>query len=159
MFPHRNIHNYTWTFLDGKTHNQIDQILIYRRWHSNILDVRSFKGVGCNTDHYLVVAKVRESLAINKEAAHHFDVKRFNLRKLNKLEVKKEYQLKISNSSAALENLNDSQDINRAWKKINENSKTSAKESLVLQELKQHKPWFDEECLGFLDQKKQVTMQ
>jgi len=25
--------------------------------------------------------------------------------------------------------------------------------------LKQHKPWFDEECLGFLDQRKQATMQ
>jgi hypothetical protein len=26
-------------------------------------------------------------------------------------------------------------------------------------ELKQHNPWFDEECLGFLDQKKQAEMQ
>ena len=25
--------------------------------------------------------------------------------------------------------------------------------------MKQHKPWFDEECLGFLDQKKQAKMQ
>jgi len=25
--------------------------------------------------------------------------------------------------------------------------------------VKQHKPWFDEECLGFLDQRKQATMQ
>jgi len=25
--------------------------------------------------------------------------------------------------------------------------------------LKQHKPWFDEECLHFLDQRKQATIQ
>jgi hypothetical protein len=62
----------------------------------------------------MVVAKVRESLAVNKKAAHNFDVKRFNLKKLNKLEVKKQYQLRISNRFAALENLNDSEDINRS---------------------------------------------
>jgi len=33
------------------------------------------------------------------------------------------------------------------------------KESLGLNELKQHKPWFDEEWLGFLDQSKRAKMQ
>ena len=39
IFSHRNIHKYTWTSPDGKTHSQIDHILIDRRWHSSILDV------------------------------------------------------------------------------------------------------------------------
>jgi exonuclease III len=30
MFPHRNIHKYTWTSTDWKTHNQIDHILVDR---------------------------------------------------------------------------------------------------------------------------------
>jgi len=44
MFPHRNIHKYTWTPPNGTTHNQIDHVLVNIRWHSSILDVRSFKG-------------------------------------------------------------------------------------------------------------------
>jgi endonuclease/exonuclease/phosphatase family metal-dependent hydrolase len=46
---------------DGKTHNQIDYILVDRRRHLNVLDVRSFRAADCDSDHYLVVAKVRET--------------------------------------------------------------------------------------------------
>ena len=66
MFHHRNTHKYTWTSTDGNTQNQIDHILIDRRRHSNILDVRSFRGADCEADHYLVVAKLRERLAVRK---------------------------------------------------------------------------------------------
>ena len=58
MFPHRNIHTYTWTSSDGKTHKQIDHILTDRRWHSSILDARSFRGADCDTDDYMVVEKL-----------------------------------------------------------------------------------------------------
>jgi hypothetical protein len=39
MFPQQNIHNYTWTSPDGKTHNWTDHILIDRRLHLSILNV------------------------------------------------------------------------------------------------------------------------
>ena len=102
MLPRRNIHKYTWTSTDGKIHTQIDHVLIERRWNSSILDVRSFRVANCDNDHYHVVAKVRKRLAVCKQAAQKFDVERFNLRKLNKLELRKQYQIKISSKFAVL---------------------------------------------------------
>ena len=58
-----------------------------------------------------------------------------------------------------MENLNGYENVNRAWENIKENIKTSAKESLGLHEWRQHKPWFDKECVDFLDQRKQAKMQ
>jgi len=159
MFLHRNIYKYTWTSPDGKTHNQIDHILINRRRHSSILDVRSFRGADCDTDHYLVVAKLSERLAVRKQASQKSEGERFNLRKLRELEVKEKYQIEITNRFAALGNSNVEEDVNRVWENIKENIKTSAKESLGLQEWKQHKPWFDKECVDFLDQRKQSKIQ
>jgi len=58
IFSHRNIHKYTRTSADGKTLNRIDHILMDRRWHASILDILGFCGADCDTDHYLVVAKL-----------------------------------------------------------------------------------------------------
>jgi len=66
---HKDIHKYTWIFPDGKNLNQIDHVLVDRRRHSNIMDVRSHRGVEGESDHQLVVTKVREKLCIaNRES-------------------------------------------------------------------------------------------
>ena len=60
------------------------------------------------------------------------------LRRLHcrELEVRKEYQIEITNRFRALGNLSDNEDINRASRYIKGNIKTSAKESIGLHELK-----------------------
>jgi hypothetical protein len=79
--------------------------LINRRRHSSILDVGSYTGADCDTDNYLVIAKLRERLAVSKQAPQKFDGEKFNLRKLNEPEVKEKYPIEITNRFAALENL------------------------------------------------------
>jgi len=37
-----------------------------------ILYVRSFRGAECNTDHYLLVAEIRESMEVSEQAAQKF---------------------------------------------------------------------------------------
>ena len=52
-----------------------------------------------------MVAKFREKLAVRKEAAQKLDGERFNLRKLKDVEVKKQYQIEITNRFSALGNI------------------------------------------------------
>jgi hypothetical protein len=158
IFPHHNIYKYTWESPDGKTHHQIDHILVDRRRHSNVLDVRSFSAVDCDTDHYLVVAKVRARLSVNKQRSQKFHMERFNLKKLNEVEDKEQFGVEVSNRFAALEDLHTEVEINGAWETIKEIT-ISAKESLGYFELKKHKPWFDKGCSKLTDQRKEAKLQ
>jgi len=62
----------------------------------------------------------------------------------------------ITNRFADLGNVRDDGDINRAWEEIKESIKTSAKESLGVQDLKKYKPSCDEKYLVVLDRRKQA---
>jgi len=74
MFPHQSLPKYTWNSSHENTHNQTDHILLDRRRHSKTLDVRSLNGAESDTDHCVVVAKIREKLAEREQAAQNFDV-------------------------------------------------------------------------------------
>jgi hypothetical protein len=146
MFPHLNICKYTWTFPDEKIHKQIDHILTDKRRHSNVLDVRTYMAADCDSDHYLVVAKV----AVNKQRSQ------ISCGEVE-VEGKEQYHVEVSNRFVALEDLDAEVEINSEM--IIENIKTSAKESLGYYELKNHRPWFVKGCSELLDQKKQAKLQ
>jgi hypothetical protein len=80
--------------------------------------------------HYLVVAIVRERLAVNKQRSQRFDKERFNLKKLNYVEGKEQFRVEVSHRFSALENVAPKVEINSAWETIRENIKISAKESI-----------------------------
>jgi hypothetical protein len=144
MFPLHNIYKFTRTSPDVKTHNQIVDILIDKRGHSSVLDVHSFWSGECVTDHYLVVAKVKERLAVNKQRSQRFHMERFNLKKLNEIAGKVKYCIQVSNRFVALEDFYTEMEINSAWEMIRENINISAKQSLGHFKLKKHRPWFNE---------------
>jgi hypothetical protein len=50
-----------------------------------------------------VVAKVRDTLAVNKQKSYRFHMGKFNLKKLNEVEGKEQYRVEVSNRFAALE--------------------------------------------------------
>jgi len=67
-FQHKDIHNMTWRSPDGKVHNQIDHVVVNRRYARCITDVRSQRGADVGTDHYLVRIKFRCRIQLKKRA-------------------------------------------------------------------------------------------
>jgi hypothetical protein len=60
-------------------------------------DKQSFSAADCNTDHYLVVAKIRERVAVDKQGSQKFHMRRFNLKNVNEVEGKEKYRVEVSN--------------------------------------------------------------
>jgi hypothetical protein len=71
--------------------------------HSKVLDVQSFRAAECYTNHYLVVAKFWERLAVNKQTSHRLLKKRSNLKKVHEVEINVKYCVEVSSRFATLE--------------------------------------------------------
>jgi hypothetical protein len=54
------------------------------------------------------MAKLRERISVSKRARQNSHLERFDLKKLDDVEVKERYQVEISNQFAALESLDES---------------------------------------------------
>ena len=57
---------YTWTSPGGRLRNQIDYILIGRRWRTTILVTKTRPSADCGSDHQLLVAKLNIKLRQKK---------------------------------------------------------------------------------------------
>lgn len=94
-FQHKDIYKITWRSSDNKICNQIDHILVDRRHCTNVCDVRSMRGAEIESDHFLVRAKIR--LKIKKiEKTKKSEIKKWDINKLNKKEVKKECSKEVT---------------------------------------------------------------
>jgi hypothetical protein len=88
----------TWRSPDGQTFNQIDHLLIDTRHVSNVMDVRTFTGANIDSDHYLLISKIRSWIS-NARKTYGSYARKFNSEKLKSPE----------NSSAYTEKLNEYQ--------------------------------------------------
>jgi hypothetical protein len=123
--------------------NHVVHILIDKR-HTSTLHVQSRGGADFDTVHYLVVAKVMETLSAGTGGTYHFLKESFFLTTLNGVEDNS-IGSKLKRY-AALENLDDSGEIYRASGNTRVNIKTSARKCVGHDYYKNHKSYFEEKC-------------
>jgi hypothetical protein len=98
MFPHHNIHKYTWTSPDWRSDGPYSDKQM-KAFMCTCCPIIQGSRLILTTN--LVVAKIRERLAGNKQEARKFHMERFNLKKLNEVEAKEKYRVEASNRFAA----------------------------------------------------------
>jgi hypothetical protein len=60
-----------------------------------MLYILSFRGADCDSNHYVVVTKLRDRISVSKRAWQNFDLERFDLKRLDGIDVKEKYQVEV----------------------------------------------------------------
>jgi len=66
-FPYKDIHKETWYTVDGRIVNQIDHVLISKRFISAITDIRALRGPDIGSNNNLLKINFRVKLRVKTE--------------------------------------------------------------------------------------------
>ncbi|XP_062714037.1 uncharacterized protein LOC134290845 [Aedes albopictus] len=149
-FQHSLPYRYTWRS-PQQTESQIDHVLIDGRHFSDIIDVRTYRGANIDSDHYLVMVKLRPKLSVINNV-HYRRPPRYDLERLKQPNVATAY---AQNLEAALpdEGVLDVAPLEDCWSTIKAAINNAAESTIGYVERSRRNDWFDEECRAVLEEK------
>ena len=119
FFTRKNIYKQTWVSPDGNSFNQIDHILVDRRWASSVMNVRTYRGASCGSDHFLVkmIYRCRITRAMMGGSR---TVTRFDISKLKEEETREELKSEINDKIEKIhvENNMDKMTVDGIWEAL-----------------------------------------
>ncbi|KMQ82441.1 craniofacial development protein 2-like protein, partial [Lasius niger] len=148
-FLHKNIHKGTWRNPTGNITNQIDHVLIDSRHASNVMDVRSYRGANIDSDHYLVMAKIRARISMAK-CEKHQEIRGYNIEALKSIDTSTEFSRKVTTKLQRIQNIDS---VDEYWQKCSLAITSSATEVLGPIPRRPRKEWFDAECKRAIQEK------
>ena len=154
--PHKPARRWTWHSPDGKRHNQIDFIVVKKRFRAgvNIHRTRSFRGVDIGSGHDLVMMTFR--VRLKKARKPNQPRVRFDLEKLRDPDVACTSQAKIAGKFAPLIGLRDEDmDINTMITTFN-TTVTDAASEILGKKRRRKKPWVTRDVLDLCDERRDL---
>jgi len=122
--------------------NQIDHLLRDARHVSNVMDVWTFRGANIDSDHYLLISKIRSRIS-NARKTYGYDARKFNSEKLKSPETSSAYREELNEYLASHV---DDDDINEVWMLLKNAIMQTADTILNRIERVTYRNWCDAEC-------------
>ncbi|XP_056629521.1 craniofacial development protein 2-like [Diorhabda sublineata] len=146
--PHKPQHKYTFENTRGHK-STIDYVITNKNIHpTRIQDTRSLTSANPGTNHQLVIAKMRTTIQRSCKKSIE-EVSKLNIESLSEESTKYLYQQRLREKIAA-NNIQETDDIETAWKKLKTNILQAAEEACGRRTIKKGgrtntKPWFKQE--------------
>ena len=100
----------SWVSPDNIKENQFDHIAISRRFRRSLKDVRNKRGADLDSDHPLMIANFRFKILDTRKKIEKRR-KKYNIQKLQRPSVRKEFKLELKNRFSILSTRNENTDI------------------------------------------------
>lgn len=152
-FQHKDIHKTTWISPDGRTRNQIDHVIIENRDQHLVKDVRSYRGADADSDHILVIAKVKQQLPIINKTNE--SLRKYNVEKMYSEGERREVETRINEE---LNNNSDDNSLEEEWTHIETVMRKVADQELLEVSKRKQGGWYDKECQMSLEKRQKARI-
>ena len=154
--PHKPSRRWTWHSPGGDYHNQVDYIMIKRRFQSsvNIAKTRSFPGADIGSDHELVMmtCKLRLQRVKNQGSLRI----RFSLEKLKDPNIAEMFQATVGGKFAPLLALENHDTEIDAWINSFNTAVTETANNILGKHRPTKKPWVTDNILKLCDEQREL---
>jgi hypothetical protein len=149
QFQHKTIHKGTWISPELTTVNQVDNILINANKKKTVQDIRTLRGLNCDSDHLLVKTIIKQRL-ITMPRRNIENRKKWNLGNIKNPLKLRQYRQKIHEK---LPQKMEQADVNHEWESIKSVLLELAEETIKTREKYIRNEWWDEECRAAISRK------
>jgi len=150
-FQQKKSAQHTWISPDGKTKNQIDFVMVDKRYRNGVLNSKSMPGADCESDHnpVIVTMKIRlQRVKKNKKKV------KWNINNLKKPDIRNAYRMKLDEHLQEGK-FDDGMEIDEMWNKLKEGIGIVAEAICGKEQVTKKQNWMNSDILQKMEERRQ----